>query len=49
MASLVFDVPKAARGAKGGMLGDDSEGRTVESLFEVHCTLTIAINMGVGT
>lgn len=49
MASLVFDVPKAARGARGGMLGDDSEGRTVESLFEVHCTLSVAINMGVGT
>ncbi|KAF5379738.1 hypothetical protein D9615_005784 [Tricholomella constricta] len=50
VASLVFDVPKHARGVRGGTLeGDESEGRTSESLFEVRCIVGITINMGIGT
>ncbi|KAG6841348.1 hypothetical protein C0991_012173 [Blastosporella zonata] len=49
VASLVFDVPKYARGVRGGLLeGDGSEFRTSESLFEVRCMLVITINMGIG-
>ncbi|KAG5643087.1 hypothetical protein DXG03_001583 [Asterophora parasitica] len=50
IASLVFDVPKHARGVRGGTLeGDESEGHTTESLFEVRCIVGITINMGIGT
>ncbi|KAG6918440.1 hypothetical protein DXG01_014621 [Tephrocybe rancida] len=50
VASLVFDVPKHARGVRGGSYeGDESEGRSSESLFEVRCIVGITINMGFGT
>ncbi|KAG5652607.1 hypothetical protein H0H81_004389 [Sphagnurus paluster] len=50
IASLVFDVPKHARGVRGGMLeADESEGRTSQSLFEIRCILGVTINMGIGT
>ncbi|GLB44770.1 hypothetical protein LshimejAT787_1801070 [Lyophyllum shimeji] len=50
VASLVFDVPKHARGVRGGTLeGDESEGPTSESLFAIRCTVGITINMGIGT
>lgn len=50
MASLVFDVPKAARGVKGGIRqgGDEEEDRLTEPLFEVKCIVGIKITMGIG-
>ena len=55
MASLVFDVPKSARGAKGGMYLGDAEfdkvpGKRKETraLFEVQCILSIKLVMGLG-
>jgi hypothetical protein len=59
VASLVFDVPKDARGVRGGLLeggeGDDDVsrkeglgGRVTESLFEIRCTVGVKIGMGFG-
>jgi len=49
VASLVFDVPKFARGVKGGIREDhDEEAKITEPLFEVQCILSIKISMGIG-
>ena len=50
VAGLVFDVPKEARGVKGGTLdGDETEPpRMTESLFEVRCAVEIKMAMGFG-
>ena len=49
VASLVFDVPKGARGVKGGTReGGEGEGRMTEALFEIRCTVGIKIGMGIG-
>lgn len=53
IANLVFDVPKDARGVKGGILdGEESEGgsgpRRSESLFEIKCKVEIKLTMGMG-
>lgn len=50
VASLVFDVPKEARGVRGGTLdGDETEPpRMTESLFEVRCSVEIKMAMGFG-
>jgi hypothetical protein len=49
VASLVFDVPKFARGVKGGSRdGDEAERRTTEALFEVRCIVGIKMLMGIG-
>jgi hypothetical protein len=57
VASLVFDVPKDARGVRGGALeggeGDEGTGgkegrRLTESLFEIGCAVGVKIGMGFG-
>jgi hypothetical protein len=55
VASLVFDVPKEARGVRGGMLdGEELEGegegrpRISESLFEIRCKVEVKLGMGMG-
>lgn len=49
VANLVFDVPKHARGVKGGTLqGDESEARTTEAIFEVRCIISVKMGMGLG-
>lgn len=49
MASLVFDVPKDARGVRGGLLeGDEESDKQTESIFEIKCSLSIKIGMGIG-
>ncbi|EGO24980.1 hypothetical protein SERLADRAFT_438574, partial [Serpula lacrymans var. lacrymans S7.9] len=61
VAHLVVDVPRTARGARGGVrVGGDSEdgtGRRVEgkgvsltdALFEVRCVLSVKVEMPLGT
>ncbi|THU88985.1 hypothetical protein K435DRAFT_865764 [Dendrothele bispora CBS 962.96] len=61
VASLVFDVPRLAKGVKGGIfLGDvpenllDKDGnpkkvKESESLFEVRCIVGIKMSMGLGS
>jgi hypothetical protein len=55
VANLVFDVPKEARGVRGGMLdGEELEGegggnlRISESLFEIRCKVEVKLGMGMG-
>ena len=53
VANLVFDVPKHARGVRGGTLdGEEAEGglgpRHSESLFEIKCKVEIKLAMGMG-
>lgn len=45
----MFDLPKDARGVKGGRRqGDEEEGRSAESLFEIRCIVNIKLAMGIG-
>lgn len=47
VANLVVDVPKNARGVKGGRrIGD--EGKISECLFEVRCIASVKLSMGIG-
>lgn len=49
VASLVFDVPKHARGVRGGLLqGDESAPKPTQSIFEVRCVVGIKMTMGLG-
>ena len=53
VANLVFDVPKHARGVRGGTLdGEEAEGgvgpRHTESLFEIKCKVEVKLTMGMG-
>jgi hypothetical protein len=53
VANLVFDVPKEAKGVRGGMLdGEELEGegklRISESLFEIRCKVEVKLGMGMG-
>jgi hypothetical protein len=59
VASLVFDVPRSAKGVKGGiLLGDvvenmpkDDEGKKVkesENIFEIKCIVGVKMTMGLG-
>jgi len=53
VANLVFDVPKHARGVRGGMLdGEEGEeggqSRVTESLFEIRCKVEVKLGMGMG-
>ena len=47
VANLVVDVPKHARGMKGGRRQGDGEKMT-ESLFEVRCIVGVKLGMGIG-
>ncbi len=47
VANLVVDVPKHARGVKGGQRRGDG-GKSAGSLFEVRCILGIKLAMGIG-
>ncbi|KAJ7035304.1 hypothetical protein C8F04DRAFT_1233739 [Mycena alexandri] len=50
VASLVFDVPKHARGVKGGLLqGDESVSKPTPAIFEVRCVVGVKMTMGFGT
>ena len=53
VASLVFDVPKHARGVQGGVLDgeceeDGGKPRQTESLFEIRCKVEVKLGMGIG-
>ncbi|OSC98490.1 hypothetical protein PYCCODRAFT_1375122 [Trametes coccinea BRFM310] len=48
VANLVIDVPKNARGVKGGRRVGD-EGRVSECLFEVRCMVSVKLGMGIGS
>ena len=53
VATLVFDVPKEARGVRGGLLDGEEleEGgrlRISESLFEIRCKVEVKLGMGMG-
>lgn len=53
VANLVFDVPKHARGVRGGTLdGEEPEGgngvRRTDSLFEIRCKVEVKLTMGMG-
>lgn len=50
IANLVFDVPRIARGVKGGWFeGEEEEGerRKTESLFEIRCCVQVRLGMGI--
>ncbi|KAI0763340.1 hypothetical protein BD413DRAFT_643412 [Trametes elegans] len=48
VANLVVDIPKNARGVKGGRrIGD--EGKSSECLFEVRCIVSVKLAMGIGS
>ncbi|KAL6307465.1 hypothetical protein BKA93DRAFT_727408 [Sparassis latifolia] len=50
VANLVVDVPKAARGVKGGKRrGNDESDSTTEPLFEVRCIVSVKLSMGIGS
>ncbi|KAF9477727.1 hypothetical protein BDN70DRAFT_880830 [Pholiota conissans] len=54
VANLVFDVPKHARGVRGGTLdGEELEGghglRHSDSLFEIRCKVEVKLTMGMGS
>ncbi|KAH9481910.1 hypothetical protein JR316_0006440 [Psilocybe cubensis] len=54
VANLVFDIPKHARGVRGGTLdGEEAEGGTgprhTESLFEIKCKVEVKLAMGMGS
>ncbi|ESK83571.1 hypothetical protein Moror_12084 [Moniliophthora roreri MCA 2997] len=54
VASLVFDVPRHARGVKGGLLLGEEESpggkrKETKALFEVRCVLGIKMCMGLGS
>ena len=47
VANLVVDIPKHARGVRGGRrLGDGN--KSTECLFEVRCTVSVKLAMGIG-
>ena len=47
VANLVIDIPKDARGVKGGRRqGDDN--KITECLFEVRCMVDIKLAIGIG-
>ncbi|KAI0706423.1 hypothetical protein C8Q76DRAFT_818795 [Earliella scabrosa] len=48
VANLVVDIPKHARGVKGGRRQGEGN-RSTESLFEVRCILGIKLAMGIGS
>ncbi|PPQ69295.1 hypothetical protein CVT26_001613 [Gymnopilus dilepis] len=52
IANLVFDVPRHARGVRGGTLDGEEGGdgpRHTESLFEIRCKVEVRLIMGMGS
>ncbi|KAJ7765849.1 hypothetical protein DFH07DRAFT_1058775 [Mycena maculata] len=50
VASLVFDVPKHARGVRGGLLqGDESAPKPTQGIFEIRCVVGVKMTMGLGS
>ncbi|OBZ72563.1 hypothetical protein A0H81_07416 [Grifola frondosa] len=50
VANLVFNLPRNARGAKGGRRqGDEEQEPTTECLFEVRCVASIKLSMGIAS
>ncbi|TDL25851.1 hypothetical protein BD410DRAFT_801167 [Rickenella mellea] len=56
IANLVFDVPRNARGLRGGLRDggdadefDESAQKTVDSLFSVQCVIGITLGMPIGS
>ncbi|OCH87986.1 hypothetical protein OBBRIDRAFT_836941 [Obba rivulosa] len=50
VANLVVDVPRNARGVRGGMrYGDEDRAAGHNHLFQVQCVLGIALTMGLGS
>ncbi|PFH51116.1 hypothetical protein AMATHDRAFT_85363 [Amanita thiersii Skay4041] len=51
VANLVFDIPKNARGVKGGFYEDEGEERPRETpaIFEVQCIVSVRMSMGIGS
>nr|GAT58012.1 predicted protein [Mycena chlorophos] len=50
VASLVFDVPRHARGVRGGVLyGDDETAKPTHAIFEVQCVVGVKMTMGFGS
>ena len=50
IANLVFDIPKTARGVKGGVYLDEGyrTPRETQSIFEVQCIVSAKMSMGIG-
>ncbi|KAJ7600305.1 hypothetical protein C8J56DRAFT_813096 [Mycena floridula] len=52
VASLVFDVPRDARGVKGGMLlgapNKSGNPEVTKALFEIRCIVEVRMGMGLG-
>ncbi|KAH9933556.1 uncharacterized protein BXZ73DRAFT_77184 [Epithele typhae] len=48
VANLVVDVPKTARGVRGGRRFGEGN-KSTECLFEVRCTVGIKLGMGIGS
>ena len=50
VANLVFDIPKTARGVKGGVYLDEGyrSPRETQSIFEVQCIVSVKMSMGIG-
>jgi hypothetical protein len=50
IANLVFDIPKTARGVKGGVYLDEGyrSPRETQSIFEVQCIVSAKMSMGIG-
>jgi hypothetical protein len=50
VANLVFDIPRNARGVKGGTreMTDDGDHKHIEALFHVNNMVNLTIGMGVG-
>ncbi|KAF8723421.1 hypothetical protein AX14_009312 [Amanita brunnescens Koide BX004] len=51
IANLVFDIPKTARGVKGGVYLDEGyrSPRETQSIFEVQCIVSAKMSMGIGS
>ncbi|KAH9930063.1 uncharacterized protein B0H18DRAFT_995072 [Fomitopsis serialis] len=50
VATLVFDLPRNARGIKGGRRqGDEETNCTADPLFEVRCLVNVKLTMGIGS
>ncbi|KZW03645.1 hypothetical protein EXIGLDRAFT_758985 [Exidia glandulosa HHB12029] len=53
IANLVFDIPRIARGVRGGpresLEGDQGVNKLTDPLFEVRCFVQVKLNLGIGS